>query len=131
MENGTWSLFELPEGEQALDCMWVLQTKFNSDGSVERLKARLVAKGFKQRPGFDYMETFAPTTRLATIRLILALAAQHDLKLRSIDFSSAFLNGDLEEDVYMTEPEGFPQGTPDQILKLRRFLYGLKQASRQ
>ena len=81
--------------------------------------------------GVDYHEVFSPTFKPATLRVILALAATHDLHLRSIDFSSAYLNGDLEEEVYMTQPEGFPQGSPTQVLRLKKSLYGLKQAGRQ
>ena len=110
---------------------WVFTLKHKSDGSIERYKARLVADGRGQRHGIDFNEIFSPTFKPATFRIILALAAQHGLKLQSIDFSSAFLNGDLEEDVYMTQPEGFPQGERRQVLHLNRSIYGLHQASRQ
>jgi hypothetical protein len=90
----------------------------------------LVAKGYSQCPGFDFKETFAPTVCYSTIRIVLALAALEDLELRSIDISHAYLNGTLEEEIYMQQPEGFEVGGPDHVCKLRKSLYGLKQAGR-
>ena len=86
--------------------------KFLSDGALEQYKARLVAKGYSQRPGYDYLETFAPTVRMASIRVVLALSALEDLDLRSVDISHAYINGDLEEEIYMDQPEGFHFGNP-------------------
>ena len=129
MSNNTWELVELPLGKRAINSGWVFKVKRNSDGSVERYKARLVAKGCSQRPGVDFNEVFAPTFRPAALRLILALAAAEDLHLRSIDISSAFTYGDLEEDIYMHQPEGFQEGGPNKVLKLKKSLYGLKQAA--
>jgi 2-hydroxychromene-2-carboxylate isomerase len=101
---------DAPPGVKPIRSQWVFIIKHKSDGSIERYKVRLIADGRGQRHGIDYNEIFSPTFKPATLRIILALAAQHDLKLHSIDFSSAYLNGDFEEDVYMTQPEGFPQG---------------------
>lgn len=112
-QNGTWELIDAPPGANIIPCKWVFKVKRNADGSVERYKARLVAKGFKQRPGFDYSETFSPTYRPATIRLIFALAAQHDMHLRSVDITSAFPLGDLDEVVLMRQAEGFQVGGPN------------------
>ena len=131
MENGTWDIVDLPEGKKAIGCGWVFKVKHNSDGSIERFKARIVAKGYSQRPGVDYNESFAPTFRPATLRLILALAAVEDLELRSIDISSAFINGDLDEEIYMKQPEGFHIGGAHKVCRLKKSLYGLKQAARQ
>ncbi|CAK5272966.1 unnamed protein product [Mycena citricolor] len=131
LSNCTWDVVDLPQGVKPIRSQWVFVIKHKSDGTVERYKARLVADGRGQRYGIDYYEVFAPTFRPATLRVILALAAQNNLKLRFIDFSSAYLNGDLDEDVYMTQPEGFPQGEKGQVLKLNRSIYGLKQAGRQ
>jgi hypothetical protein len=128
--NGTWEIVELPPGKRAIGSRWHMKVKYNADGSLERYKARLVAKGYSQRPGFDFKETFAPTVRYATIRLILALAALEDLELRSVDISHAYLNGKLEEEIYMQQPEGFEVGGPNYVCRLLRSLYGLKQAGR-
>ena len=104
--------------------------KRNPDGSVERYKARLVAQGFAQRPGFDFTETFAPTPKWAALRAVLAIAAIEDLELESVDISSAYLNGQLEEEVYMRQPEGFVEKGKDWYWRLLKALYGLKQAGR-
>ena len=130
LKNGTWSIEKLPPGKKAIGSRWVFRVKRNADGAVERYKARIVAKGYNQRPGFDYMEIFAPTMRQATIRLILALAAIDDLHLRSVDISHAFINGDIDAEVYMTQPDGFKEFGPDFACKLNKSIYGLKQAAR-
>src|ERR1700678_2295352 len=98
--------------------------------SVERFKARLVAKGFAQRPGIDYFETFASTMRHATIRVILALAAIEDLELRSVEISHAFINSEIDTDVYMAQPYGFVQHDAEYVCKLYKSIYGLKQSPR-
>jgi len=116
--NGTWELCDLPQGRKAIGCRWVFKVKHKADGSIESYKARLVAKGFSQRPGFDFNETFAPTAKFAAIRTILAIAALEDLHLHSIDISHAFINGDLDEEVYMQQPEGFSLASPHKVLKL-------------
>lgn len=102
-----------------------------TDGSVERYRARVVAKGFHQCPGVDYFEVFAPTFRMASLRTVIALSALKDFKLHSIDISCAFPNGDLEEEIYMVQPPGFEQLGSNYVCKLKKSLYGLKQAARQ
>ena len=129
--NGTWEIVDLPEGQKAIGSGWVFKVKHNRDGSIERFKACLVAKGYSQRPGLDYNESFAPTFRPATLRIIMALAATEDLELRSVDITSAFTNGDLDEEIYMKQPEGFHIGSSHQVCRLRKSLYGLKQSARQ
>jgi hypothetical protein len=129
--NGTWDIVPLPKDRKAIGSRWVFKVKRNADGSIERYKARVVAKGFSQRPGVDYIEVFAPTFRMASIRTIIALAAKHDYHLHSIDISSAFLNGNLEEEIYMEQPPGFVQFGPEFVCKLKKSLYGLKQSARQ
>lgn len=98
--NNTWEIVELPPGKKLVNSGWVFKVKRNPDGSVERYKARLVAKGYSQRPGYDYTEVFAPIFRPASLRLIIALAAKEGFKMRSVDISSAFTYGDLEEEIY-------------------------------
>ncbi len=107
MENGTWELVNLPHDKKAISSRWVFRLKRNADGSIERYKGRIVAQGFSQRPGIDYVETFAPTPRWATIRAVFALVALEDLDALTIDFEKAFSNAELDEEVSMRQPEGF------------------------
>jgi hypothetical protein len=111
--NGTWI-------RPVIGSRWVFTQKYRAYGSFERYKGRLVAQGFSQCPGFEYLEVFAPTVRLPTLRIILALAALHDLHLWSVDVSNAYLNGDMDCDVYMEQPEGFAQGNPKELVCLLR-----------
>ena len=126
-----WDIEPLPTGKKAISSKWVFTLKERPDGSVERYKARIVAKGFQQIPGLDYDETFAPVAKLVSIRAILSIAAIEDWEIDQVDFTQAFTNGDLEEDVYMKQPEGFHEGGPEMVCHLKRALYGLKQAPRQ
>jgi transposase InsO family protein len=130
LANGTWTIVKLPDGKLVILSKWVYRIKHNADGSIERFKARIVAKGFSQRPGIDYFETFASTMRHATIRVILALAAIEDLHLRSVDISHAFINSDIDTEVYMAQPPGFVQYGPEYVCKLNKSIYGLKQSPR-
>lgn len=129
LKNRTWSLVDLPSGKKVIDNRWVFKIKTNTDGSVDRYKARLVIRGFTQEHGVDYSETFSPVVKFTSIRTILAIAAQRKLKLKQFDVKTAFLYGDLEEDVYMTQPIGYNDGS-GKVCKLIKSLYGLKQASR-
>ena len=105
-----------------------MKVKTNADGFLDCYKARMVTKGYSQRPGFDFKEIFAPTVRYSTIRIILAIAALEDLKLCSLDISHAYLNGKLEEEIYIKQPEEFEVGGPEYVCRLKKSLYGLKQA---
>jgi hypothetical protein len=134
MENGTWQPVELPVGRTPVGSHWVFHIKRTADGSIERYKARLVAQGFSQRPGWDYVESSAPTIRLSVVRALFALVTVDDLECNSIDITTAFLNGDLEEEIYMKPPEGYEQYSTDGRLLyclLLKALYGLKQGGRQ
>ena len=131
-KNDVWDLVELPNGAKPVGCKWVFKTKLDPNGNVERFKARLVAKGFTQKEGIDYQETFSPVSRKDSLRIVMALVAHFDLELHQMDVKSAFLNGDLDEDVFMKQPEGFmPVGQEHLVCKLKKSIYGLKQASRQ
>lgn len=130
-KNQTWSLVKLPAGKKALQNKWVFRVKDEIDGS-KRYKARLVVKGFQQKRGVDYNEIFSPVVKMTTIRMVLGIVASEDLHLEQLDVKTAFLHGDLEEDIYMAQPEGFPTvGKENLVCKLKKSLYGLKQAPRQ
>lgn len=129
--NQTWSLVPPSQAQNIVGCKWVYCTKYKSDCSIDRLKDRLVAKGFHQRPGIDYIETFSPVIKPATLRLVLSLAISHTWSLRQLDINNAFLQGHLKEDVYMAQPPGFINPSlPDHVCKLKKAIYGLRQASR-
>ena len=129
--NDVWELVELPKDRKAVGNKWVFKIKTDADGSVERYKARLVAQGYTQKFGLDYDETFSPVVRFESVRTVVALAAQQGLKLHQMDVTCAFLNGELEEEIYMKQPEGFEiKGKEHLVCKLRRSIYGLKQSPR-
>ena len=132
IKNRAWNLVKLPEGRKPVGCRWVFKVKHNAGGSIERLgcKARLVAKGCYQEEGIDYEETYSPVARYTSIRSVLAIANQLDLELHQVDVQTAFLNGELEEEIYMSQPEGYKEkGKENYVCKVNKNLSGLKQAS--
>ncbi|KAH9288125.1 hypothetical protein KI387_032242, partial [Taxus chinensis] len=129
MKNNTWQLVDLPPGKKPIGCKWIFKTKYKSDGTIDKYKARIVAKGYAQQEGIDYEETFAPTAKIKKIRMIFALSAQFGWKFHQMDVKSSFLNGDLQEEVYMTQPEGYVIPRKEMMVcRLIKSLYGLKQA---
>eukprot|EP00253_Pinus_taeda_P007074 PITA_07074 len=131
IKNDTWKLGYPPLGTKPIGCKWVYKNKYKADGSLDKHKARLVAKGFAKKEGVDYMETFSPTTKWATIQTLFALVAQNGWKVHQMDVKIAFLNGDLKENVLRSQPEGFTvKGHEHKVCKLVNSLYGLKQAPR-
>ncbi|KAJ9546449.1 hypothetical protein OSB04_018992 [Centaurea solstitialis] len=128
---GVWRLVPRPKNKTIIDLKWIFKNKKDEDGIVTRNKARLVAKGFKQQAGIDYDETFAPVARIEAIRIFLAYAAHKNFTVYQMDVKTAFLNGELKEEVYVSQPEGFVDRTkPNHVYILDKALYGLKQAPR-
>ena len=132
LQNHTWELVDLPPGSKPLGYKWIFKRKMKADGSIDKYKARLVIKGYRQKEGLDYFDTYSPVSRITSIRMIIAIAALRNLEIHQMDVKTAFLNGDLDEEIYMEQPEGF--STPEKegkVCRLVRSLYGLKQAPKQ
>ncbi|GJY48909.1 ribonuclease H-like domain, reverse transcriptase, RNA-dependent DNA polymerase [Tanacetum coccineum] len=129
--NNTWELTTLPKGHKAIGLKWVFKTKKDANGNIVKHKARLVAKGYIQEHGIDFEEVFAPVARMETICLLLAIAANNKWEVHHLDVKSAFLHGDLKEEVYVTQPEGFiKRQDQGKVYRLIKALYGLRQAPR-
>ena len=128
--RGTWETVPCPKGTNIVSCKWVYRVKYGANGEVTRYKAHLVARGFTQVYGQDYQETFTPVTRLETLRLLLAHAVQEDWEVRQINIKTAYLYGDLDEEIFTEAPDGYNVPTGHRLL-LRKALYRLKQAGRQ
>jgi hypothetical protein len=123
--NSTWELVELPRGWTPVGTRWVFALKRDGAGNIVRFKARLVAKGFMQREGVDYFETFAPVSKYTSVRVLLALAAAHGWDVQQLDVKTAFLQGDMQETVYVQQPPGYEDST-GRVCLLRKALYGLE-----
>ena len=131
IKNHTWDLVPRPENRQVVSNKFAFKHKKDERAIIVRLKARLVARGFSQIYGIDYLDTYAPVVKLASIRILLAIAAIFDLEIHQMDVVTAFLAGDLEEEIYMEQPEGFKvDSKEDLVCRLRKSIYGLKQAPR-
>nr|GEZ03966.1 zinc finger, CCHC-type [Tanacetum cinerariifolium] len=130
--NNTWVLTDLPLGCRPVGCKWIFKRKLKVDGTVKKFKAMLIIQGFKQKSGMDYFDTYAPVARISTITLLIAMASIHYLIIHQMDVKTAFLNGELEEGVYMNQPLGFIMlGDENKVCKLIKSLYRLKQAPKQ
>ncbi|CAI7756865.1 unnamed protein product [Closterium sp. NIES-53] len=129
-ENDMWELVELPEGRKAITSKWLFKIKSDADGKIEHYKSRLVAKGYQQKEKVDYKELFAPVVKPTTLRTLLAGATIEGWVVKQMDVTTAFLNGILEEEIFMAQPEGFDDGS-DRVWKLKKALCGLKQAPRE
>ncbi|KAH9803717.1 hypothetical protein KPL71_001892 [Citrus sinensis] len=130
-KNKTWELIPLPHGRKAIGNKWVYKIKRDGNDQVERYRARLVVKGYAQKEGIDFNEIFSPVVRLTTVRIVLAMCATFDLHLEQLDVKTAFLHGELEEEIYMLQLEGFTEKRNENLVcKLNKSLYGLKQSPR-
>ncbi|GJU99230.1 zinc finger, CCHC-type containing protein [Tanacetum coccineum] len=132
MGNNTWVLADLPPGCKPFGCKWIIKRKLKVDGTIKKFKARLVIQGFKQKSGIDNFDTYDPVVRISTIRLLIAMSSIYNLIIHQMDVKTAFLNGDLDEEVYMNQPQGFIMpGNKNKVCKLINSIYGLKQAPKQ
>ena len=136
IKNETWTLETLPPGHNFVTKKWVLRIKVKSDGTIERFKARLVAKGFTQTYGMNYHETFAPTAREESIRIILSTVGADGLHMVQFDIKTAYSNSTIQELIFMALPQGFEawfhknfSGSQGKVCRLRKGLYGLKQSA--
>jgi hypothetical protein len=131
MVNNTWTLTPLPSGRDTIKTRWIFKVKPGTNGQNPRYKARLVAKGFSQRPGIDFTETYAPVVKMDSLRTVLSLVAARDLDIMQLDIKTAFLYGEVDEEIYLSQPEGFvAAGKESLVCRLNKCLYGLKQAPR-
>jgi hypothetical protein len=129
--NNTWVLTDLPPEYKALSLKWVCRTKRDANNVFEKYEARIVVRGYAQEAGLDFDKTFAPVVRIESVRIIFAIAAANDLFILHVDCQNAFLHGNSDLEIYVTQPEGFVDlQYPDKVLRLNKSLYGLKQAPR-
>lgn len=132
LENNTWTLVSRPKDCKVLKCKWIFRIKRNQDGSINKYKARLVARGDQQKEGIDFDEVFAPVARLETIRILLAISVIRGMHVHQLDVTTAYVQGELHDTVYMEQAETFIEpGDETKVYKLNKPLYGLKQAGRE
>jgi hypothetical protein len=130
-KNETWDLVDLPTGRNIISSKWVFKKKLNAEGKVEKYKAQLVAKGYSQVEGIDFGEIFSPVVKLTSIIFMLSVVVAFDFEVEQMDVKTSFLHGDLEEEIYMKQPEGFVvKGKKELVCKMKKSLYGLKQSPR-
>ena len=130
-DHKVWDLVKLPPSKKAVMCKWVYKVKTGGEREVERVKARLVAQGFSQKAGTDYDQNFCPVVRQESFRTLLAIAVEQGRELHHVDVTTAFLNGNLDEQVYMRQPQGYcKKSNEDLVCQLSKSIYGLKQAPR-
>lgn len=131
IENETWELAQLPKGRSIINTRWTFKKKVGIDGEKDRCKARYFAKGFTQLKGIDYQETFSPVVKHTTLRTMLSIATVLDLDITQLDVKTAFLHGEIEEETYIKQPEGYViPGRENEVCCLKKCIYGLKQSSR-
>ena len=132
LQNHMWELVDLPPGSKPPRYKWIFKKKMKADGSIDKYKARLVIKGYEQKEGLDYFDTYSPVTRISSIRMLIAIAVIRNLEIHQMDVKTTLLNGDLDEEIYMEQPEGFIVPGPEKkVCRLVKSLYGLKQAPMQ
>jgi hypothetical protein len=131
MKNDVWDIVSRPEGKSVVSSRWLYKIKHVADGSIEKFKVRFVVRGFSQREGVDYEETFSPVTRYASIRVVISIASVMGWRIHQMDVKTTFLNGIIEEEVYIEKPQGFEvHGRESHVCRLKKALYRLKQAPR-
>ena len=130
-KNEAWDLVEFPNGRKPIGRKWVFKKNMNVEGKVEKYKARLVAKGYSQVPEIDFGDIFSFVAKVTSIRLILSVAVAFDFEIEQMDVKTTFLHRDVEEEIYMKQPEGFMvKGKKELVCRLKKSLYGLKQSPR-
>ena len=128
-DNKTWDVVKTPEDKQVVGGKWVYSKKLNKNNDLTKYKARYVARGFSQVSGINYYETFSPTARLTSIRVLMQIAVQHDLLLHQMDVKTAYLNANIDYEIYIEQPQGFKKGE-NRVCYLNKSIYGLKQSGR-
>ena len=129
-DNNTWTVKPLPTNQSVVGGKWVYDVKLNKDNQIKKFKARYVARGFSQISGVNYFETFAPTARLTSVRVLMQLFVQHDLFIHQLDVKTANLNAPIDCNIYVKQPEGFEIPGDNKVCHLNKSLYGLKQSGR-
>ncbi|EPZ35682.1 Reverse transcriptase, RNA-dependent DNA polymerase domain-containing protein, partial [Rozella allomycis CSF55] len=132
VKNDVFEIVNLPEGRKTIGSVWVLRVKFNVAGNIDKYKARLCALGNTQVEGIDFEKTYSPVCRIQSIRILMAIAVEFNMKIHQMDVDTAYLNSKIDKEIYMRFPEGFKmEHGGGKVWKLKKALYGLKQAGRQ